>query len=243
MIFETTDLLLVLVVSAMVIGTAYLADPRWKAFIITLPIPFSVATLAIGKQVDVTNVLGLVLLLVFTHGVRILHVQVGINIIVSIIASAVTYCVLGVAGAGCLPSENWLFWLASAAVVIIALSLLFFTPHRKEKSHRSPLPILVKLPIVIGVVISLLMIKSYLRGFMTVFPMVGVLAAYEARHSLYTMSRQIPLIMLSLLPMMIVMRLSYSLGPGWSLVCGWGVFLVALWPVTRYMLAANSNRD
>lgn len=241
MSLEIWDVLLVLVVTAMVICIAYLADPKWKAFMLTLPIPFSVAALSIGKQVDATNVLGLILLLIFTHGVRILHINLGLNIILSIIISAITYCALGAVCVANMPSGDWIFWTASAAVVLIAVLVLLFSPHRKEKSHRSTLPVWAKVPLVVCVVISLLLIKSYLRGFMTVFPMVGVLAAYEARHSLWTMSRQIPFVMLSLLPMMVTMKLSYSFGAGWSLACGWAVFLLVLWPVTKYMLGKNSS--
>jgi len=67
-------------------------------------------------------------------------------------------------------------------------------------------------------------------------PLVGVIAAYEARNSLWTISRQIPVVMLTMTPMMMVCRLTQnSIGLGYSLALGWIVFLILLVTVTRFM--------
>ena len=68
------DLLLVIVISVQATVLAYLQQPRWKAFMLSLPVPFTLMVLAAGRPIDVTNVLGLFLLLLFTHGVRWLHI-------------------------------------------------------------------------------------------------------------------------------------------------------------------------
>ena len=46
-----------------------------------------------------------------------------------------------------------------------------------------PLPIPVKLAIIVGVIGVLVILKQLLKGFMAVFPMVGVVGSYEARQS------------------------------------------------------------
>jgi hypothetical protein len=56
------DCLLIAVVSPQVALMAYLHHPRWKAFVLSLPLPFSVASLAVGRPVDATNIIGLILL-------------------------------------------------------------------------------------------------------------------------------------------------------------------------------------
>jgi hypothetical protein len=42
---------------------------------------------------------------------------------------------------------------------------------------------------------------------MTMFPMVATIAAYEARHSLHTIGRQVPVVMVTMGPMMAAMWL------------------------------------
>ena len=71
------DLVLVVVVSIQATILAYLHHPLWKGFMLLLPMPFTVAFLALGRPVDATNILGLVTLLIYTHGVRLLHDQMG----------------------------------------------------------------------------------------------------------------------------------------------------------------------
>ena len=92
----------------------------------------------------------------------------------------------------------------------------------------------IKFPAIVGVVLGLVAIKSLLGGFMTLFPMVGVIAAYEARHSLWTMCRQVPVIMLTILPIIAVVRLTAPhLGLGVGLAMGWATFPVTLTALTR----------
>lgn len=229
------DVLLLVVVSVQATVIAYLPQPKWKALMITLPFPFSIAFLAVGSPVDSTNVFGLVLLMCFIYGVRLLHTNFKVPIIPAIIVSALGYCAFGTAYTAILPPDKWIFWLICVVVLGLGGILLIKQSHKNEKNHRSDLPVWIKLPIILAVVFLLLMIKNQLRGFMTVFPMVGIAAAYEARHSLGTMCRQMPVIILTLTPMMIVISLTQdSLGMEMSVLLAWIVFLATLIPLTRY---------
>jgi len=81
---------------------------------------------------------------------------------------------------------------------------------------------------------------------MTMCPMVGVVAAYEARHSLWTISRQIPVLMLTMIPFMIVCRVMQErIGLGLSLVAAWSIFILVLIPLTARMWRVQevSNAD
>ena len=82
------DLVLVVVVSIQATILAYLHHPLWKGFMLLLPMPFTVAFLALGRPVDATNILGLVTLLIYTHGVRLLHDQMGVPIVPAIVLAA-----------------------------------------------------------------------------------------------------------------------------------------------------------
>jgi uncharacterized membrane protein YhdT len=236
------DLLLVVVVSAQATLLAYLYQPKWKAFLLTLPIPFTCATLALGNRIDATNVLGMAVLLFFIHSVRILYSSLRVPIVLAIAAGAAGYCAIGWTVARVTPATGSAFWLACISILTLAAVVLMQHPHRDEPGHRTSLPVWIKLPIIVGVILFLVLVKQYLRGFMTMFPMVGVIAAYEARHSLWTMSRQIPVIMLTMVPLMIVSRLTCAkVGLPLSLALGWVAYLGVLIPLTRSMWARTET--
>ena len=213
---------------------AYVPQPRIKAFAYYLPFPFTVATLSLGRDIDASNVLGLVILNVYIHGVRLLHRELHVPIVVSIALAAAGYSVIGYLLAPVVPSGDVPFWLALTGVALLAGVLYRRLPHREELGHRTALPVWVKLPIVAAVVILLVVVKQHLGGFMTLFPMVGVVGAYEARYSLWALARQLPTWMLAMIPFLAVVRLSQGwLGLGGALALGWVVFLAALGPLTR----------
>ncbi len=232
--FGLWDILLVVIVSGQATLLAYLPEPRWKAAIFSLPIPFTLSTLAIGRPVGASNVLGLVLLVLYTQGVRLLHIRLRLPIVPAIALAALAYCGLGALLAPIIPGAGAAFWAAAVAVFALGLALLRLLPERAEPGSKSLLPPWIKLPIVAGVIIGLVLIKNTLQGFMTLFPMVGVVAAYESRLSLWTLGRQIPYLMLTLVPLMATCRLLQPyVGLGPSLALGWGVFLTIFIPLTR----------
>ena len=161
------DLVLLVAVTAQATMLAYLHHPKWKALLFTLPIPFSLATMAIGRPIDATNVMGLNVLLVFTHGVRVLHQRFRSPILPAIVVSAAAYCVIGWALAQVLPANDVSFWIACAATFALGVVLFKLTPHHVEPGHRSPLPVWVKAPMIASVILVLVLIKSLLLGFMT----------------------------------------------------------------------------
>jgi hypothetical protein len=57
--FSPWDLALLAVVTAMGTLLAYLSDPRWKAFLLSLPFPFSLANLSLGEPIGPSHALGL----------------------------------------------------------------------------------------------------------------------------------------------------------------------------------------
>ena len=69
---------------------------------------------------------------------------------------------------------------------------------------------------------------------MALFPMVGVVAAYEARRSLWTMTRQSPLIALSMCSMIAVMwifeqRLAWNIAPSLAIgLFAWSSIFIPL---------------
>ena len=227
------DFILILAVSLQTLILAYRPSPRGKALLLSLPIPFTLAVLAVGLKVGASNMLGLALLFLFTHGVRLLHYQMKMPIVPAIGLSLAGYCVLGWWLSGVLPATPMAFWLSTGGVMAAALALYIALPFRPESTAATPLPIWRKLPMVVAVVCGLVALKGVLQGFATLFPMVGVVAAYEARGCLWTMGRQIPVIMLSMAPMIAAVYLAQdSLGVGYALALGWLVYLAVFTPLS-----------
>jgi hypothetical protein len=231
--FTPWDYLLIVAVSAQASLMAYLHHPKWKALMLSLPVPFTIAVLSVGRPIDATNVIGMLVLLLYTHAVRVLYRSLGVPIVAAIAVSVTGYCVLASALARVMPRTELSFWISCVAVAATAAVLLRLTAHRDEPGHRTSLPVWIKVPIVAAVIVGIVLIKQYLQGFMTMFPMVGLIAAYEARHCLWTICRQIPVVMLTMLPMMIVMHLAQPhTGFRLALIPGWLAMLAVLVPMT-----------
>lgn len=225
---------LVAVVTAQTLVIAYTRHPEWKALVYGLPFPFTFATLALGRRVEASHVLGLVLLLVYIHVVRILHRRAGWPIALSITVGLAVYAGAGAVLGPRLPTGDGAFAAAAAAALLAGSMGVWLLPNRPEPGHRTTLPVWLKLPMIVTVVTVLVLAKQELRGTMTTFPMVGILAAYEARHSLATLCRQTAKFVLMAVVMMAVCRYTEpSVGLGLSLGLGWIVFLMMLLPLFR----------
>ncbi|MBI2438962.1 MAG: hypothetical protein HYV36_09155 [Lentisphaerae bacterium] len=232
--FGFWDWLLLLVVTLQATVIAYLYRPKWKALALSLPFPFTVAYLALGQPVNATNVSGLALWFGFMHGVRILRQNRRWPIVPTIAAMALAYSGIALALAPVLPASGAAFWLSMVLLLTLACWGFFFLPHQDEPGHRTSLPLWAKLPILAAVVLFLLILKKYMQGFMTVFPMVSVLAVYEARHSLGTMCRQMPAIAITLMIMFAIIRLAEpGLGCARALALSWIACLILFVFFTR----------
>jgi hypothetical protein len=230
------DLVLILVVSLQTTALAYLHSPRLKAFALTLPFPFTTIALAVGRPMDATNVAALVILFGYTQSVRLLHYRLRVPIVPAILLAVAGYALAGWVLARVVPHSETAFWVATPLVLLLGLVLQRGMPIRLEPGYRTTLPLYIKLPVIMAVVCLLILIKGALAGFSTLFPMVGVVGAYETRFCLWTFGRQVPVLMVTLIPLIVVSHLTHdTLGLGLSLAVGWAVFLVALWIVTRRM--------
>ncbi len=234
-LFDWIDLVLIIGVSLQTTLLAFVSAPRWKAFLYSFPIPFSLANMSLGQPVDVTHAAGLLNLILYLNMVRWLHQGLKMHIVPSIGLSAGLYVGIGATLNAVLPNSGTAFWTTLSVSAAVAFVLFFTVRHREEKAHRSELPVPVKAAAVTGVVIVIVLLKRLLGGFMTTFPMVGVVGAYESRKSLWTLGRQGPILVLSLVAMMSIMRLLQTYA-GWSvalsLAAGWVGWLGVSVPVT-----------
>jgi hypothetical protein len=228
------DIGLIVLVSLQATVLAYLPKANWKALVLSLPIPFTLATLAVGRPMDATNASGLLLLLVFIHGVRTLHERLRVPIVPSIVLNAGVYCAFGWLLTGALPLTPTAFWLCLGLSSAVAIAFLAVARHREEPDYRTPLPVWVKLPAIMLVILALVLMKQWLRGFVTTFPMMTVVAAYEMRYSLGTTCRQMPVILLAMATIIAVCYLGQEpLGIGGALAVGWAGYLAVVAALSR----------
>jgi hypothetical protein len=232
--FHFWDFVLMAVVTLQATVHAYVTDAQMKAFVYLLPFPFTAAVLAIGQPVDSTNVWALLILAFYTHCVRLLYANWRVPIYAAIGGTLLGCALLGLVLAPVLDllqreySLALVFWISCASVLLLSLVIQYFMPARDDPGQRTPAPLWVKIPTIAAVVFCLILLKRNLGGFITAFPMVGVVAAYEARHSLWTMSRQVSILLPSLAAMIVVVHLTQGV-LGWpmplALAASWIVYL------------------
>lgn len=233
-VLGTWDIVLLVVVSSQATLLAYLDHPRWKALILALPIPFTLAALAVGAPVNATNVAALNVLLAFIHAVRLLYDKAHMPIVPSIVVSAAGYCAAGALLKSVIPDTGLAFWIACVLTLGVAGATHHAFRRGIEHDHNSPLKPWVKFPMVAAVVFGLILLKRFLASFTTMFPMVGMFAAYEGRSSLRAVCRTLPDFMFAMVPMLAVIRLIQPrLGLGPALTVGWLVFIPMLYPLIR----------
>jgi hypothetical protein len=244
--FSPWDLVLLAVVTAMGTLLAYIPDPRWKAFLLGLPFPFTIANLSLGQPVGSSHVLGMAVLLLFVHMVRWLHTGARVPIAAAILISEACYLGLAALLNRLVPRTLPAFWGSLCVVIAAGGILLALLPRRKEPGSRSPIPVAVKIMAIAGVVAVIVTLKQVLGGFMALFPMVGTIAVYEGRRSLYTIGRQIPILMLTVGPMLAAMWLAQNLlraSVPLSLLAGWAAFLAVFIPVSFSQLRSEAAPD
>jgi uncharacterized membrane protein SirB2 len=221
------DILLILGVSLQTTIIAFVRHPRAKAFVYSFPLPFTLANLALGEPVNTAHVLGLANLLLYINMVRWLHRNARIHIVPSVAGAALLYCGVAVALNPVIPSTPNAFWTSFVIVMTGAVVLIAVLRYRDEPESRSELPYFLKFMVVAAVISVLVVLKDLLGGFMSLFPMVGVIAAYETRNSMWTMTRQAPLVVVSIGCMVAAMWIVQQQF-GWEMVPSLGIG-ICLW--------------
>ncbi len=195
----------------------------------TLPFPFTIVVLSVGRPIDGSNFVSMIVLFLYTQICRILHTRLGLPIVPTIGIAVSFYAVTGWLMADIFPTGDRAFWVACAAIIPIGYGLNRLLQSVDETPYRTTMPLSAKLPILLTIATTLVLIKNGLQGFAGFFPLVSVIAAYETRTTPWTLARPVPVLMMTMTPMFIVTRIvqtEYGLGVG--LMAGWVAFLVAL---------------
>lgn len=227
------DIALIAIVTAQSAVLSWLRQPRHKALVLTLPIPFTCGMIAVARPIDATHAIGMLNLAGFILMVRYLYMTCKVNIIASIACCIVLYCLLGVAIAQAMPIEvaqkPVVFYSCIAVVLATCLVMKRTLPQVTEEATRSPVPVAIKVPIIGAVVTALVLTKQLLAGFVVTFPFVSTVGAYEARKSLTTIASVFPRLIVALAMMLVVIReVELRSDRLMGLIAGWIAYLAML---------------
>lgn len=212
------------VLTGFVTAMAYIRSPRAKAFVYSMPVPFSCAYVATRLPINATHLTGLLLVMGYNWLVYVLRAKAGIPLLLAIALSGGAYF----GGAMALRP------LAHSSLVPVALVILatwaaamFFYRGRREPEHRSRTAWYLKAPLIFAIAMGVYNATGLLAGGVGMFPYAGVFASYEMRHSLRTLAGQFTLNALGLLGCLLTIwategRLSQPL----PLLLGWVPVLV-----------------
>lgn len=228
------DALLIVVVTLQSLAMAYAESPKLKRLFLTLPFPFTVVILSVGRPIDGSNFVSMILLFAYTQVCRILHARMNVPILPTILIGVCFYAGTGWLVSDLVPTDDRVFWISCGIIVALGLLLNRLLANVDETPYRTTLPLKLKLPALLAVSALLVFIKNGLQGFAGFFPLVSVVAAYETRKTLWTLARPVPILMLTITPMLIVARLVQPhCGLGVGMALGWVAFLASFVLIRR----------
>lgn len=232
--------LFALVIGIVIAIIASVKSTKMKALIYSLPIPMTLALIATGGHVDTSHLLGLLLVALFLWLVTLLKSK-GIHIILADIVSAIAYV-----GAGYIlvTYTDIPFFVAVIGYALLWLLFIVFYREKKFKESRknsAKISPIIKFPIVSAVAFLLLNLKSLLSGVIVTFPFSGVFAVIETQNMLRTLSATFARNSLGILVFFVAMYLTDGLNLAVRLLIGWGVYLLVLKLITRFVVLKTAK--
>lgn len=248
--FSFYDWLLVFMVTALGTLSAYLKDPQLKAVTATIPIPFGFAYIAVGMPIGAANAISGFMCMLYANIVRVLHQRAKVPIVPAIIIGLACFVAMGTFLMPRVPNGEAFF--LGVCVFDFTVGLIMFEKQKYSvgTKYKTPLPIYIKAPAIAFVVSGLMIIKRFMGGFCTSFPMMNSIVSYESRFSLEDQCRQLPLFLIAG-PFMFVEMHYLELGLGLNhwivLLCGYVLFAFIYWPLNKELkrrneIGYNSNK-
>lgn len=132
--WSVADVALIVTVTAMGVAVAYLENPQHKATVMMLPVPFTLATLAVGRPIDVTNIIAIAAFFGYWLLVWLLRMRLQMPILVAIPLAVFCYCICGLAIAHVPPTGDAVFWITVLATMSIGTALVRFLPPTRSRT-------------------------------------------------------------------------------------------------------------
>jgi hypothetical protein len=212
-----------LVLAGFVSAIAYLHNPRLKALVYSLPVPFTCAYLATRMPINATHLMGVGLIITYNWLVYFAHIRWRWPLGVAIASGVAVY--VGGAILFCSLNHTNPLWVVGPIALAWLLIVVAYRQH-DEPGHRGATPWWLKLPLVFTLGMAMYSSTAILAGAVSTFPYAGVFTSYEMRRSLRTLAGQFTINAFGyLMAMTFISRLERYPGDLRALLAGWGVFL------------------
>lgn len=227
------------VLSAMAIGLiialmAHIKNSQLKALVYGLPIPITLALIATGGKVNITNIIGLLLLTLFLWSVWKLNDK-GFNIYTADVLATFLYVLVGYI---VIKHIKVPFYLGALTYLLAWFSFVIL--YRKKVAVEKPKQGPKIDPIVKGVIVTvlaymLLGLRSNLSGIIVTFPFSGVFAVIEGENMLETLASAFTRNSISILAMFVTIYELENMSVGVKIIAGWTACLIVLMTVVKFM--------
>lgn len=242
--FSFYDWLLIFMVTALGVFSAYTKDPQLKAVAATIPIPCGFAYIAVGLPMSTANAISGFMCMLYANAVRLLHYKAKVPIVPSIVIGLAGFVALGTFLMPRVPDSEPAFIAVCIFDLVVGIVMFQKQTYKSGVRYKTPLPIYIKAPAIAGVVAGLMLIKRLMGGFCTSFPMMNSIVSYESRFSLGDQCRQLPLFLIAGPFMFVTMHyIETRLGLNhWIvLLCGYVVFASIYWPLNKELKRRNEK--
>ena len=142
--FAFYDWLLVFMVTALGVFSAYTKDPQLKAVAATIPIPCGFAYIAVGLPMGAANAISGFMCFLYVHIVRIIHYKVKIPIIPSIALGLAFFVALGTFLMPIVPDTEAMFLGVCAFDFIVGIIFFQKQKYKSGVRYKTPLPVYIK---------------------------------------------------------------------------------------------------
>jgi hypothetical protein len=181
------NIILALGVTITVLAISAVKSPKLKAAIYSLPIPISIILLGTGGDINITHIVGLVLVLIFFIGTFILHKLIKVPIILAIILSTLIYILLGLLNRFIVDVP----FLYGYIIFLVIWGLYILKPLKIKRdkydpitSSMRPVDYLIRGGIIFAIANLVIGIKGLIFGAAVTFPFNGIFTAYVVRDHL-----------------------------------------------------------
>lgn len=231
--------ILATVITASILLISSVSSPKLRAAIYSLPIPITILLIGTGGNVDVTYLVGLLLVLTFMTITWLLYTKLKIPILPAIILSAAAYVGLGTLNRFIVnvPFLVGYFIFVACWLVYIARPIKLHRKHyRKVQVNLRAKDYIIRGSVIFALAYSIIGIKGLIFGAAITFPFNGIFTVYVMREQLPVLiTEQIRNFLALFTFFLAIWLLQPRVGLPLALAIGWIIAPSMIYGITRYV--------
>ncbi|HET7060254.1 MAG TPA: hypothetical protein VFH99_02995 [Candidatus Saccharimonadales bacterium] len=233
------EVILATAITISILLISSVSSPKLRAAIYSLPIPITILLFGTGGNVNITYLVGLLLVLTFMTVTWLLHKKLKIHIIPAIIISVALYVGLGTLNRFIVnvPFLIGYFILVVCWLIYIVKPIKLHQKHyRKVQVNLKGKDYIIRGSIIFVLAYSIIGIKGLIFGAAITFPFNGIFTVYIMREQLPVLiTEQIRNFLALFTFFLIVWLLQPKLGLLAALAVGWLVVPSMIYGISHYV--------